>query len=107
MTERPADLLLWFKDGSAGTCRPRVKADVTVSVGRTDSKRALGFVVRNERRGFAISFSTEIRFTILSPSFGCQHQGLGSREGESGQGQALPFSTHLSAVCVWLLSLRP
>jgi hypothetical protein len=43
--ERPADLLFWFKDGACAPNRARVAAEVEVSIGRTDSKRALGFVV--------------------------------------------------------------
>jgi hypothetical protein len=43
--ERPADLLFWFRDGHLATCRARVTADTEVSIGRTDSKRALGFIV--------------------------------------------------------------
>src|SRR4029077_13727722 len=44
--ERPADLLFWFKDGFCGGYRARVPADTEISIGRTDSKRALGFLVR-------------------------------------------------------------
>jgi hypothetical protein len=44
--ERPADLLFWFGDGCLRPYRARVAADVEISIGRTDSKRALGFVVR-------------------------------------------------------------
>ena len=43
--ERPADLLFWFGDGRLGGYRARVAADTEVSIGRTNSKRALGFVV--------------------------------------------------------------
>jgi hypothetical protein len=43
--ERPADLLFWFKDGACSKYEARVKADVGVSIGRTDSKRALGFQI--------------------------------------------------------------
>jgi hypothetical protein len=45
--ERPADLLFWFRDGCCGSYRARVTADVEVSIGRTNSKRALGFIVTN------------------------------------------------------------
>jgi hypothetical protein len=44
--ERPAKLLVWFEDGFCGFCGPRVKADVEVSIGRTNSKRALGFRIK-------------------------------------------------------------
>ena len=40
--ERPADLVFWFKDGFVGGYNARVPADVEVSIGRTNSKRALG-----------------------------------------------------------------
>jgi hypothetical protein len=43
--ERPADLDMWLKDGSSIHYRARFAADTEVSIGRTDSKRALGFVV--------------------------------------------------------------
>jgi hypothetical protein len=44
-TERPADLLFWFADGACGSRRARLAADTEVSIGRTNSKRALGFLV--------------------------------------------------------------
>jgi hypothetical protein len=51
LNERPADLVFWFRDGSGGGCDARVEASARVSIGRTDSKRALGFVVsRGETR---------------------------------------------------------
>ena len=50
--ERPADLLFWFGNGSLGGHKARVKADIEVSIGRTDSKRALGFVVTNGADSF-------------------------------------------------------
>jgi hypothetical protein len=43
--ERPADLLFWFRDGMLAPYRARVAADTEASIGRTNSKRALGFVV--------------------------------------------------------------
>jgi hypothetical protein len=43
--ERLADLSLWTKDGSVFSYDARVEADTEVSIGRTNSKRALGFVV--------------------------------------------------------------
>ena len=43
--ERPADLMFWFSDGFPCPYRARVEADTRVSLGRTDSKRGLGFVV--------------------------------------------------------------
>jgi hypothetical protein len=43
--ERPADLLFWLRDGLCCRYKARVTADTEVSIGRTDSKRALGFVV--------------------------------------------------------------
>jgi hypothetical protein len=45
MSERPANLLFWFKDGMCGRFDARVEARVKVSIGRTDSKRALGFII--------------------------------------------------------------
>jgi hypothetical protein len=51
LDERPADLVFWSQDGSGGSCDARVEASARVSIGRTDSKRALGFVVsRGETR---------------------------------------------------------
>jgi hypothetical protein len=44
--ERPANLLLWAGPGSCGWGGDRVKTDVQVSIGRTDSRRALGFLIR-------------------------------------------------------------
>jgi hypothetical protein len=43
--EQPTDLLFWIRDGSCGAYRARMPANTTVSIGRTNSKRALGFVV--------------------------------------------------------------
>jgi hypothetical protein len=43
--EQPTDLLFWLADGSCGRFRARVAADTELSIGRTDSKRALGFIV--------------------------------------------------------------
>ena len=43
--ERPADLVFWFKDGFCGGFQARVAADAEISIGRTNSKRALGFIV--------------------------------------------------------------
>jgi hypothetical protein len=43
--ERPAELLFWLADGALMGFKPRVPPEVEVSLGRTDSKRALGFVV--------------------------------------------------------------
>jgi hypothetical protein len=43
--ERPTDLLLWVRNGSCLRYQARVAADTEVSIGRTDSKRALGFAV--------------------------------------------------------------
>jgi hypothetical protein len=43
--ERPADLIFWFRNGSCGGYCARVKACREVSIGRTDSKRGLGFIV--------------------------------------------------------------
>jgi hypothetical protein len=45
--ERPADIVFWFKDGHLAPYRARVAANTEVSIGRTDSKRALGFIVTN------------------------------------------------------------
>jgi hypothetical protein len=44
---RPADIVFWFKDGHLAPYRARVAANTEVSIGRTDSKRALGFIVTN------------------------------------------------------------
>jgi hypothetical protein len=43
--ERPANMKLWFRDGFVYPCRPRIAADAEISIGRTDSKRGLGFMV--------------------------------------------------------------
>jgi hypothetical protein len=45
--ERPADLTLWLQNGCADYSRAvdGVKADTEISIGRTNSKRALGFFV--------------------------------------------------------------
>jgi hypothetical protein len=45
LDERSADLRLWFGDGKVGGWSARVKACREVSVGRTNSKRGLGFAV--------------------------------------------------------------
>lgn len=45
--ERPADIIFWCGDGQCGRYRARIKAEAEVSIGRTDSKRALGFIVTN------------------------------------------------------------
>ena len=45
--ERPADLLFWFADGFCGKYQARTAASTRVSIGRTNSKRALGFTVSN------------------------------------------------------------
>ncbi len=45
--ERPTDLLFWPKDGMWWRYRPRVPASAEVSIGRTNSKRGLGFIVTN------------------------------------------------------------
>ena len=43
--ERPADLLFWFGPGKVSRYEARAAADTRVSIGRTDSKRALGFKI--------------------------------------------------------------
>jgi hypothetical protein len=43
--ERPANLLLWLGDGHCCPYKARVAADIQVSIGRTNSKRALGFLI--------------------------------------------------------------
>jgi hypothetical protein len=43
--ERPANLLFWFRNGFCGRYDARVAADAEVSIGRTNSKRGLGFMV--------------------------------------------------------------
>jgi hypothetical protein len=48
--ERPADLLFWFGDGRCSGFSARVRADVEVSIGRTDSERALGFEITNRKQ---------------------------------------------------------
>jgi hypothetical protein len=48
--ERPADLLFWFKDGTCGGFQARVEADVEISIGRTNSKRALGFIIMHKKK---------------------------------------------------------
>jgi hypothetical protein len=49
-TERPAELLFWLADGAYTPCHARLTADVEVSIGRTNSERALGFSVRKGRK---------------------------------------------------------
>jgi hypothetical protein len=49
--ERPADLRFWLKSGSCSGCDAPWKAEMKVSVGRTDSKRALGFWVSKRDGG--------------------------------------------------------
>ena len=44
--EKPAEISFWLKDGSCAACKPRQTAETQVSIGRTDSKRALGFIVK-------------------------------------------------------------
>jgi hypothetical protein len=45
VTEQPTDLLFWFGNGACGLYRARVPAGTRLSVGRTDSERAIGFRV--------------------------------------------------------------
>jgi hypothetical protein len=55
LDERATDLLLWFRNGSVGGINARVQACREVSIGRTDSKRGLGFIVTirdDERKPF-------------------------------------------------------
>jgi hypothetical protein len=47
--ERPADLLLWWKDGRLDPHRASIPTKTIVSIGRTNSKRALGFMVFSGR----------------------------------------------------------
>jgi len=49
--ERSADLTLWIADGFAGGQPARVATDIEVSVGRTNSERAIGFVVYKKKTG--------------------------------------------------------
>jgi hypothetical protein len=44
--EQPTDLWLWPRNGACLLYRARVGADTEVSIGRTNSKRALGFEVK-------------------------------------------------------------
>jgi hypothetical protein len=53
-TEQPTDLEFWFKDGFVGGFCARVPAKTEVSIGRTNSERALGFVVT--RDGASLDF---------------------------------------------------
>jgi hypothetical protein len=49
--ERPADLLLWWADGMLMGCdASESRADTEVSIGRTKSKRALGFIVTRKNK---------------------------------------------------------
>jgi len=45
--EKPADLTLWAQDGALKSCRAKDGRDAPteVSIGRTDTERALGFEV--------------------------------------------------------------
>lgn len=56
VSERPADLLFWLRDGCSAAFGARVRAEVEVSIGRTDSKRGLGFVVARRGGGVLADF---------------------------------------------------
>jgi hypothetical protein len=43
--EHPADLVFWIRNGCCIPYKARVPADTEVSIGRTDSERAMGFTV--------------------------------------------------------------
>jgi hypothetical protein len=43
--ERSADVTLWIADGAAVDADARVAADIEVSIGRTNSRRGVGFIV--------------------------------------------------------------
>jgi hypothetical protein len=43
--ERSADMMPWAQNGATGRSPARLAADVVLSVGRTDSERALGFLL--------------------------------------------------------------
>ena len=49
LDERPADLKFWLRNGFFVPYRARVVADTEVSIGRTNSKRALGFIVSRDK----------------------------------------------------------
>jgi len=49
-------LRFWMANGNLGWNEPRVPADTEASIGRTDSKRALGFIVRRKHGDEAIDF---------------------------------------------------
>jgi hypothetical protein len=51
--ERPANLEFWHADGHARWFEARVAADIEISIGRTDSERALGFIVTNNGKMLA------------------------------------------------------
>ena len=44
--EQPANLLFWIKDGCLSGCSLPIKTDTEVSIGRANSKRALGLIVK-------------------------------------------------------------
>jgi hypothetical protein len=46
VTEQPTDILFWLGNGSCGRYRARVETETELSIGRTDSEQALGFIVR-------------------------------------------------------------
>jgi|EndMetStandDraft_8_1072994.scaffolds.fasta_scaffold21535_2 hypothetical protein len=48
--ERPADLTFWFRDGFCGGYDARVEANTELSIGRTNSRRALGFIINRNGR---------------------------------------------------------
>jgi hypothetical protein len=52
VTEQPTDLLFWLGNGSCGGYRARVEAKTELSIGRTDSERALGFIVTRDGTSF-------------------------------------------------------
>jgi hypothetical protein len=44
--EQPTDITFWLRGGCCGRYHARVPATRELSIGRTDSERALGFIVR-------------------------------------------------------------
>ena len=47
--EQPTKLKFWFKNGCSSWSEPRIPATTELSIGRTNSKRALGFVVSRDK----------------------------------------------------------
>jgi hypothetical protein len=81
VTETPVDLLLWRGDGAVGTgngLKARRVPFPKVSVGRTDSKRRLGFAVKMTARSRWVLFTLDrVQVANLHDHLAYQLQRLG------------------------------